>query len=383
MLESLLETTLKRKNEIHNYFDSIQSKISNEKVEKTFNYHDFTKNKQDKTFAAIDGSFNKKKFMACFIYAVGSQTIISKPQESLIKESSTSDINTVTSLQSRNIDSILSKHMNILELKSTIDTLQRYPEIDYMLMDGSIRGTLRNFPTNFNLPQEVFGPLRLISNNIGKELEKGSFPLEISTMSKKEEIKYEVTNMLKDSSTDYEDIETEVLRYMESLEQLECIHVLLKHFKDKIVCISKTSSTHNIYNERIPDSAVLEYIISKSGYTNMDIVTNELLRHTSDKGLVPIKYPIHGTAFSDYEYTVFFTKLSDRTNVLKIEIPYKIIDKNKIEEILEDLYSSSIDGYPFILAKAHNEVVIKQKDMNNIINRLEIFEKTGRDMLEH
>ena len=45
------------------------------------------------------------------------------------------------------IDSILSMYMNILELKSTLDTLERYPEIDYMLMDGSIRGTLMHFPT--------------------------------------------------------------------------------------------------------------------------------------------------------------------------------------------------------------------------------------------
>ena len=56
--------------------------------------------------------------------------------------------------------------------------------------------------------------------------------------------------------------------------------------------------------------------------------------------------------------------------------------KNELFPILNNLNSISVDGYPYILKKAHDEVVIKQRDMDSIMKELGIFEKTGRDMLE-
>ena len=54
---------------------------------------------------------------------------------------------------------------------------------------------------------------------------------------------------------------------------------------------------------------------------------------------------------------------------------------NLSDSEIEDLYSASINGYPYILKKAHDEVVIKEKNMKHIIEYMDIFEKTGRDML--
>ncbi|MDD6285428.1 MAG: DNA double-strand break repair nuclease NurA [Methanobacteriaceae archaeon] len=387
MLEPLYEKTIQKKKSIKKYFDNIQDNIDIEKVKKSYHEQEFTKENQDKIFAAIDGSFNKTKFMACFIYAIESQTIISIPDEGIKKESPSGDIDMVSTIRSRTIDSILSQHMNILELKSTIDTLQKYPEIDYMLMDGSIRGTLMNYSTNFELPSLVTRYLNSKIKEIVPILEKGSFPIEVTTNTLTEEILYEVRLSLEKNNPeiDINEIRSEVLRYFEGLEQLTCIKYLLEHYKEKIICISKTSSTKDFFNENIPDAAVLEYTCENPGYTYLDHKEdNRLVRYDSENEIIRrTNYPIY-PELSDNTFTIFFTRLDKRANVLKIEIPNKI-DKNdteKIEEILNDLHSTCINGYPYILKKAHDEVIIKNTDMNNIINKLEVFEKTGRDMLK-
>ena len=95
---------------------------------------------------------------------------------------------------------------------------------------------------------------------------------------------------------------------------------------------------------------------------------------------IPVKFPILDNQLRRLNYTTTFTRFKYNRNVIKIELPYKV-DNNKLEKILNELNTSNIEGYPYILEKAHNEVVIKQKDMDAIINRIEINEKTGRDML--
>lgn len=386
MLEPLYEKTITRKREINNFFNNIQNNIDTKKIKNEYHEHEFNQEKQEKTLAAIDGSFNKIKFMACFVYAIDSQTIVSDPKKGLTKESSTGDINIISSTRSRTIDNILSMHMNILELKSTIDTLQRFPDIDYMLMDGTLRGTLMNFSTNYDLDEFIKGYLDRISSQIDKIISNKNFPLEVTTITHKNEILYETEKELKDKGSDIDihEIEDEVLRYYEGLEQLCCINYLLENFKDKIICISKTSSTKSFFNENIPDAAAIEYTCKNPGYTNIKHeTTNKLVRHINENKVVLIDYPIHKSTFSNTTYSICYARLSKRSNILKIEIPHEIKkdDYATIENILNDLYSASIDGYPYILKKAHNEVIIKHKDMKNIVNKLEVMEKTGRDML--
>ena len=175
--------------------------------------------------------------------------------------------------------------------------------------------------------------------------------------------------------------EDTTLRYIESLEQLTCIKVLLENFKEKLVCVSKTSGTNSLYKNNIPDAAVIEYTINESGYTNPDTSEHNSLLRKINGEIKKINYPLYNDELKSYNYTLFFTKLTKEGNVLKIELPQPNLDRKKIEGILEDLYSASINGYPYILKKAHDEVVIKEKNMKHIIEYMDIFEKTGRDML--
>ncbi|OED30502.1 DNA double-strand break repair nuclease NurA [Methanosphaera sp. WGK6] len=383
MLEPLYGKTIERKKEITTFFNELQNSIDTSKIRKDYTEYIFTKDKQDKVFAAIDGSFNKTKFMAYFVYAIDSQTIISSPTEGMLKESATCDINIISTIRSKNMDSLLSQHMNILELKSTIDTLQKHEEIDYMLMDGSIRGTLMNFKTNYELDSDITRTLKDYSRELKKSIENKDFPLEVTTITKKSEILLKVREVIEEKKLEIaiDEIEFDVLRYFEGLEQLTCITHLLNHYKNKIICISKTSSTKDFFNEKIPDAAAIEYSCKKPGLSNLvPKENNKMVRYDSIGQKFLIEYPINSSELTDITYTVFFTRLDNHSNVLKIEIP-RTITHEKAIPLLEEIYSTCIDGYPYILKKAHNEVLITNEDMKDIIRKLEIFEKTGRDML--
>lgn len=382
MIEPLYEKVIERKDEIRKYFDTITDHIDKEKVRKEYQPHKFKDKKQDKCYAAIDGSFNKKRFMAGYVYALSSQTIVSRPQENILKESATGDLNVISTIQHIPVDQVLSTRMNILELKSTIDTLKKHEDIDYMLMDGSLRGTLLNFQTNFELPEKIVKYLVGKSTVIEKELSEDKIKLDVTTERLRNELLVESEEILKDTEYDVSEIINDIYRYFEGLEQILCIHHILSRYKEKIICVSKTSSTKSLFNESIPDAAVIEYLYDEAGYTKPTPQNlNKPVRHTTDNKIIVVNFPVKSSSLTDNTFTTLFTKLENRSNVLKIEVPSSKNEEEMIE-ILEDLKSISLNGYPYILIKAHEEVKIRSKEMDRMILNLELInEKTGRDML--
>lgn len=384
MLSILYQKSIEKKEEISEFFDNIIEDINLEKVDEIYNKTDFTKTRQDKNFAAIDGSFNTKKFMPAYLYTITSQTIISKKNTDALKESEAGEISTISTIHNRKIDKILSTYMNILELKSTIDTLKKHPDIDYMLLDGSVSGTLLNYH-EIELNTILDKALKSFAiNDIQHELEEDNITLEITTERIKAYVLSECKKIIDENNLDYDfnDIEMDILLSLAGFEQLFCLSYLLKNYKEKVICVSKTSTTKALFNERIPDAAVLEYACDKSGYTNpQEFASMRPVRYVGNVKR-QVDFPVENTALSDTPYKVFFTKLEDSSNVLKIEIPYRINDE-KIEEILNDLESISVQGYPHILKKAHDEVKIKSKHLERIARNMGLYDKTGRDMLEN
>ncbi|MBE6493603.1 MAG: DNA double-strand break repair nuclease NurA [Methanosphaera stadtmanae] len=384
MLEALYYKTIDRREQLQNYFKNIKREIIAEEIEKKYNQYDYKQEKQSKIFASVDGSFNKKKYMACFIYALSSQTIISKPNEGIIKESAAAEINQISTIQAGNIDRILSRYMDILELKSTIDTLKKHPEIDYMLLDGSIGGKLSNLRLDNRKIEQYINLLIGLSRTITSEnLEKDEINLSIDAITKKDEIINKIKKENPLNTLNIDKLENSLINYYSGLEELTCIAYLLENYKEKIICVSKTSSTTKLYNKKIPDAALLEYYSKKTFYTDATPEEHGPIRlfYQNDiRQKIPVKFPILDNELRKLNYTTTFTRFKYNKNVIKIELPYKV-DNNKLKEILNELNTSNIEGYPYILEKAHDEVVIKQKDMDTIINRIEINEKTGRDML--
>lgn len=237
-----------------------------------------------------------------------------------------------------------------------------------------------HFPT-YTIDSYITNKLKPVAKKIESKLKEGNFPLEVCAVSNRDEILSYLKKDMNKYNLEIEYDEDTTLRYIESLEQLTCIKVLLENFKEKLVCVSKTSGTNSLYKNNIPDAAVIEYTINESGYTNPDTSEHNSLLRKINGEIKKINYPLYNDELKSYNYTLFFTKLTKEGNVLKIELPQPNLDRKKIEGILEDLYSASINGYPYILKKAHDEVVIKEKNMKHIIEYMDIFEKTGRDML--
>lgn len=383
MLDILYEKSIEKKEEIIDFFDNITEDIDVEKVKSAYNNCSFTKTNRDKNFAAIDGSYNKTKFMAGYVYAITSQTIISKCDQDIQKESKGADISTISTIHNTRIDSILSLKMNIFELKSTIDTLKRHPDLDYMLLDGGISGTLTNYRQP-DIPDELEKLLvKLSYEYFENELEKDEISLEVITERNKEKIKIECNEIIDKNNLDinYDDIEMDILMCLEGYEQLFCINYLLKHFKEKIICISKTSSTKSLFNESIPDIAVLEYICDESGYTNPTPRDSMRPFRYVNHVIRQVDFPVKNLELSNTPYEVFFTKLEDKSPVLKIEIPRKLKDVNELIMILNNLESVSINGYPHILKKAHDEVKIGTKFMNRITRNVNLSNREDRSVL--
>lgn len=381
MLDILLEKTILNQKDITNFFNTIGENIDIDKIQKEFHEYNPKTETPTKTFAAIDGSYNNKKLMAAFVYAIASQTIIYNPKTKITKESSAGDIKLISSTKTRNIREILSQQMNILELKSTIDTLQRYPDIDYMLLDGMISGIIYQ-TSNSKFSPLIKKYLQQWAKQIEIEIYSGNFPIEVKSITQQDEIIEKIKQIYKFKlKEEVEDLNS-IISYMQTLEQLTCLNYLLKKFSHKIVGISKTSSTQQQFNQQIPDAAAVEYTCENPGYTTpMKLTDIRPLRTTSDDS-IHVQLPIHKD-LTNIVYTTFFTRLDKRGNVLKIELPYDISeDEDKIKSILDDINSISLNGYPYILKRAHDDVVIKQEDMYKIMKRLGIYEKTGRDMLE-
>lgn len=384
MLDALYLKTIEKKDEINEFFENIAEQIDIAKVEKEYVNKSFHKNVRDKNFSAIDGSFNKTKFMAGYIYAITSQTIVSKSGQNVFKESASADVSTVSTIYNNRIDRLLSLQMNIFELKSTIDTLRKHEDIHYMLMDGSIRGSLMSFrPLQYyNIPQKIIQLFPGYYKEIEDALYNRDLSIEITTERIKGKISQDCEKLIEQENLDYvyKDNEMNILMYLESIEQLLCIYYLLKEFKEKIICISKTSSTKSLFNEFIPDSAVIEYTCNESGFTHpIPQESNNIIREINGNK-VTIDYPIKNRELSDNVFTTSFVKLEDKSNVLKIELPRRINEEDFVK-ILFDLESISVEGYPHILKKAHDEVKIENKFMDRIERNLGIYDKTGRDML--
>lgn len=389
MLDILLEKSITQKKDITSFFENIQENLDIEKIKDSYNVCLIPEISTNKVFAAVDGSFNKKKLIAAFVYAITSQSIIYDPKDYITKESSTADVNYISSTQTSKIGDILSQQMSILELKSTIDTLQKHPNINYMLLDGSISGDLLYISTNYQLNPIIKKYLKIYMRELYDQIKNQEFKLEVRSIKQQDIILENVKNRLK-AGLNIQTIEDpyEIIQYCLTLEKLTCIKYLLDNYSDKLIGISKTSSTQMLLKQPIPDVAALEYVCAEEGYTKtyeMDnIKPRRVIRQDSEDRSIQKEFPIY-EELSNRTFTTFFTRLDKQGNILKIELPYKLHQNNKkdkIESILTDLKSISINGYPYILKKAHDEVKIGKDNMEKIIMQLGIFEKTGRDMLE-
>ncbi len=157
-----------------------------------------------------------------------------------------------------------------------------------------------------------------------------------------------------------------------ALQNLEHLFEFL-NYKKKIIAISKTSTANDVFHSNYPDMSIFERLNKAEGYSN------PIYKNLSNE--MKFEFPIRNDFFRSLEFTIFYLRLDDYKNILKVELPYKA-DKKEIEEIISIIKRDSIEGYPYLLKKAHNGVVIRNKNIEELATIIGLYEKSGREMLK-
>jgi NurA-like 5'-3' nuclease len=298
------------------------------------------------SIAACDGSFNYKEFRGFTIYVVTSEALIFDGKLKSIKACDIDILKPYKFTRER-----LRFYMHILETKTLLKALKH---ADIALFDGSIIGDIiRPLPFRLNP-----------SSEIKKEIKEEFLPkLEISNG-----IEVSSKRFFKEIEERFEE-RAEAQSYLEYLEHMLCMKELLKN-RDKIVAIAKTSQATEYFKENIPDIAIFEKSTYKQGYS--------IPIHGSIDEKLKRSFPILNDFFRDVQFTIFYARLEDRRNVLKFEIPKRI---SNVESLLEKIKGISVEGYPYLLKKAHKDVLVSNKEIEKIVKAFGFVERTGREML--
>ena len=366
MLESLYTEAIKKKGTITEKIKDYDN--HNLDIYKFWNDELIPELGNDLTIAAGDGSKQEKKFLSFYFYAISAESLIYS--DKLFKIES-SDINTLP--HSKFVKDRIRNYMALFEIKNALKAIKTY-DINYYLYDGSLLGDLiRPSPLEKNISQSIrFDLLDLAEEKINNDLASiENHPVEVfSKKLIKNELKDKIEGIRKSHGSNY--LET-IESYLENIEKLLTLANLLK-FKDKIIAISKTSTATDYFDANIPDIAIFDKYTKYAGYSTPPKYIS------GEKDSLKHEFHVEDEFFKSLKFTVFYVRLEENKNVLKVELPYKG-SNSKIKEIIGIISKDSTEGYPYLLKKAHHDVLIKKSDIEQLSKIIGIYEKTGREML--
>jgi NurA-like 5'-3' nuclease len=361
LLDSLYEKALEKKEEINNKLDIDFEKI---KIDPGKYWIDtpLRERKLNLTISGGDGSRNWKEYLGFVVYAINAECIIYNGND--LERIGCCDIDIINPY--KYVKNRLETYMSIYEIKTSLKALREF-NIDLTLLDGSLLGKIiRPSPMENTLPEWIKNEIHLkYITEIENELKDYN---EIDISSPK----------LLDSMDVFGENIVDSIIYLESLENLLATKYILEEAKNKgnhIIGISKTSTRTDYFNQ-IPDIAIFDKYSKKQGFSK------PIYLNVSDS-MVKRIFPVYDKFFKNLTFTVFYARFEDFKNVLKFEVPYKL-SQEEITSILESIKGICTDGYPYLLKKAHNEVVLKNRDINSISRIIDLNEpdlRTGREML--
>ena len=352
MLNSLYIKAASKRGSIKEIIPELEG---NSIVSDNWSEKNITSSDDEFSIGAGDGSFNKKKFLGFNFYAVAAESLIFDGQLKTIEQS---DIDRFPYLSY--LDEFLSNYMSIFELKCCLSSLEEY-NVDYYLIDGSIYGDLQNpFPKGVETSAKAKKELISATLNDFEEMVKN--PSDKSVYSPKLFNKYFKI---------YQEDKYPYTLYLITIERLVVLKEILKNSR-KMIAISKSSSNNDIFHSNMPDIAIFDKYTQKEGIS-------KVIRKKVSKD-INTTFPVFDEFFKDLKFTIFYLRLADYKNVLKVELPYEA-SMAEIEEIASKLKKFSTNGYPYLLKKAHNDVVISDKNIKELINIAKVREKSGREML--
>ena len=355
MLNSLYEKAIAKRGFI---FDIESDSDIESQLEHTWFDRQIGESKADFSIAAGDGSFNKKQFLTTNFCAVGAESIMYDGEIKKIDDCDIFDISHVSFL-----DELLGNYMAIYELKCALRTLREY-DIDYYMFDGSLLGDLDNaFPRGAKLPSKIKDNLddsllaefrsRLKVRKYGLLFPDIRDNMKLFDLPREED-----SNILNETNL-----------HLASIEKIILLYELLQYRK-RIISISKTSADNDLFHWNIPDIAFLDKFTKKQGMTV--IKKRKVNKYAA--------FPFFNDFFKSLTFTVFYVRLQDNKNVLKVELPYDA-SKEEVFEIMRKINVLSVQGYPYLLNKAHNDVVITNRNMKELMKIAKIYETTNREVM--
>ncbi|MCR5026035.1 MAG: DNA double-strand break repair nuclease NurA [Methanobrevibacter sp.] len=324
----------------------------------------FKKSEKEFVIAAGDGSFNIKKFLMFNYCPVGAEALIYDGDIKQIEQAEIFEINHIPFIKE-----LISNYMDIFELKCCLKAINDY-DVDYYLFDGSLFGDLQNpYPKWVKQPSDVKhlneGVLKLFTEKIN-DLSN----LDLSFPEIKKRIFVHVSG---EGSDNYGDEIDDVYNlYLSSIEKLLVLREILKNNK-KIISISKTSSNNDLFQWKAPDIGVLDQFTNKEGISKIIYKKVE-----TD---IKVPFPVYNDFFNRSWFTIFYVRLDENKNVLKVELPY-YAEEDEVQEIVEIIKRDATGGYPYLLNKAHNDVKITNKHVEELLKIGKIYEKTNREQLK-
>ena len=336
MLQNTYETFARKRKELMDYVENLKS-MTDFTVFRN-EWKDVEIEAKESKIGAEDGSVNHRKYKSLVLYALNATSVI---YDGKLRMDGIADIDFLYPY--RYVRDRLSLYMTILEIKTA---LKHINEIDILMLDGSIYA-------------DLLAPRELYSLNIRDKTKLLTYLPEIEN-SKTEIISQKIAREDK--------LKNEEIFFLEYIEYLYSISALLERGIKKVVGISKTSTDTKI-GYKIPTMAGFEEVSSKEGFSKVH------------ERIIKRNFPIYGPFFQSMVFSRFYSRLEDKKQVLMFEVPREITEKD-VEYILKRVKYFSIDGYPYLLRKAHKEVVIKNKNIERFASMIGIIEKTGREALK-
>lgn len=351
MLSELYEATLKNKEEIIRGIEEV--KISSEEVNRYWN-NDPIDEDSNAVIGAEDGSLNKREFKGSVLYAVDAEALTFDGKT--LNSTPTGEVGVLP--RQSFIENRLRLYMSLYEFKVSLKSIERFNP-DLFLLDGSLISELVRsiIPASYISPRERMK----IEEKYLPKIKSAYSTEEICVKQFRDEIKTEI-------KTWSEDIRIDPNIYLEYIEYLLSIQQLLEH---NPIGISKTSTGTEYFGSDSPSIIIFEKLTRSEGYSSPK-------RFSIDRALR--RLPTSHRFFDGLEFTIFYARLEDNAPVLRFEVPGRV-EEREIEQILSKLKAISTGGYPYLLKKAHNDVIIKDRDIIQISRMLGIIEKTGREIL--
>ncbi|BDZ70523.1 DNA double-strand break repair nuclease NurA [Methanobacterium petrolearium] len=351
MLDSLYEKALRKKDQINTKLEEIE--LSQVDASGQWIDYPIIESGSDINIAAGDGSINKRRFLPFIFYAIDAEGIIHTING--LKRIESSEIDIIS--HHKYVEDRLRSYMGIFEIKNALRMFKEH-DVDLFLFDGSVLGNIiRPFPIERELKEQVKEKIR-----------EKYLPL-LEEELKSSNIKITSSKFAGEIAEEFND-NSEPMIYLENLENLLVISELMKQGK-KIVAISKTSTSTEYFDSKVPDIAIFDMYSKKQGYSKP---------RYSSVSEVKRDFPVRNDFLKSLTFTIFYARLDDHKNILKFELPYHAKERD-IKNLLMNIKKISAEGYPLLLKKAHNDVVIRKTDLENLSKIIGFQEKSGREML--